>query len=128
MVASIDDEYIRWHFGEVPSDQTKGFLKTMYNQEIVYSLTDKKINRYSGKFTEDSYELDKLSLLYFGGATVKDGIVDVSTKLEFNSPEGLKNRLKYIAYAHIPRPQNKGTIHSSRITGDCKTTTKTKKF
>ena len=128
MVASIDDEYIRWHFGEAPSDQTKGFLKTMYNQEIVYSITDRQINRYSGKYTEDSYELDSFSLIYFGGGTVKDGVAEVSNKLEFNSPEGLKNRQKYIAYSKFPRPQNKGIIHTSKITGDCKTTTKTKKF
>ena len=128
MVASIDDEYIRWHFGEAPSDQTKGFLKTMYNQEIVYSITDRQINRYSGKYTEDSYELDSFSLIYFGGGTVKDGVAEVSNKLEFNSPEGLKNRQKHIAYSKFPRPQNKGVIHTSKITGDCKTTTKTKKF
>ena len=128
MVASIDDEYIRWHFGEAPSDQTKGFLKTMYNQEIVYSIIDRQINRYSGKYTEDSYELDSFSLIYFGGGTVKDGVAEVSNKLEFNSPEGLKNRQKHIAYSKFPRPQNKGVIHTSKITGDCKTTTKTKKF
>ena len=124
MVASIDDEYIRWHFGEAPSDQTKGFLKTMYNQEIVYSIIDRQINRYSGKYTEDSYELDSFSLIYFGGGTVKDGVAEVSNKLEFNSPEGLKNRQKHIAYSKFPRPQNKGVIHTSKITGDCKTTTK----
>jgi len=128
MVASIDDEYIRWHFGEAPSDQTKEFLKTMYNQEIVYSIIDRQINRYSGKYTEDSYELDSFSLIYFGGGTVKDGVAEVSNKLEFNSPEGLKNRQKHIAYSKFPRPQNKGVIHTSKITGDCKTTTKTKKF
>ena len=67
----------------------------MYNQEIVYSVTDKQINRYSGKYTEDSYELDSFSLIYFGGGTVKDGEAVVSNKLEFNSPEGLKNSQKY---------------------------------
>jgi len=132
MVASIDDEYIRWHFGEVPSDQTKGFLKTMYNSAVWFTLTDTKINRYSGKFTEDTYELDRSSFLYFGGATVKDGVVDGSNKLEFNSAEGLKHRVKYIGYAlegtKKDKTQSSGFIHSSRITGDCKTTTKTKKF
>ena len=91
----------------------------MYDLAVWFTLTDTKINRYSGKFTEDTYELDRSSFLYFGGATVKDGVVDGSNKLEFNSAEGLKHRVKYIGYAlegtKKDKTQSSGFIHSSKL-------------
>ena len=132
LVASIDEDYIRWHMGVVPDADAKSLLKIMYNADVWFTLTDKKINRYSGKVTMDTYELDQSSFLYFAGATVKDGVVDGSNKLKFNTPEGLKHRMKYMGYALEGTKkdvvQSSGFIHSNTMTGNCKTTTKTKKF
>ena len=50
---------------------------------------------------------------------------------EFNSPEGLKHRMEYLEAILLNIDGNKTQkefFHTVKKTGDCKTTTKTKKF
>ena len=128
---SIDENYIKWHLVKFPDDQHKANLKQQYNEDISMSLTDIKINRYSGKVTMDQYQLDSASFLYISGIEAKDGKYDNSNKVKLNSPEGLKLRKEFIEYAIFGAKGNKiqkEFIHTLKMTGDCVTTTKTKQF
>ena len=124
IVASIDENYIKWHLGSIPNDVEKSNFKKMFGEEKFFDLMNNKINRYSGKVTSNLYALDRANFLYMAG-TVEE------TKFEFNSPEGLKHRMEYLEAMLLNIDGNKTQkefFHTVKKTGDCKTTTKTKKF
>ena len=124
IVASIDENYIKWHLGSIPNDVEKSNFKKMFGEEKFFDLMNNKINRYSGKVTTNLYALDRANFLYMAG-------VAEETKFEFNSPEGLKHRMEYLEAILLNTDGNKTQkefFHTVKKTGDCKTTTKTKKF
>ena len=124
IVASIDENYIKWHLGSIPTDVDKSNFKEMYGEEKFFDLMDNKINRYSGKVIMNMYALDTANFLYMAGGVEE-------TKFEFNSAEGLKHRIEYLESALLYTYGNetqKELFHTVKKTGDCKTTTKTKQF
>ena len=124
IVASIDENYIKWHLGSIPNDVKKSNFKEMYGEEKFFDLMNNKINRYSGKVTLNLYALDRANFLYMAGEVEE-------TKFEFDSPEGLKHRMEYIETMLLNIDGNKTQkefFHTIKKTGDCKTTTKTKQF
>jgi hypothetical protein len=128
---SIDQNYIRWNLARIPDDEDKSIFKEKYGEVLFFVITDNKINRYSGKVTMNQYKLNRANFLFISGVTVTDGKFDSSNKIEFNSPEGLNHRIEYLEYALLNSKGNKiqkEFIHDAKMTGDCKTTTKTKKF
>ena len=128
--ASIDENYIRWHLGDGPDDESKSNLKEEFGELILFKLMDIKINRYSGKVIMNMYGLDSANFLYMVGSKVVGSEIE-NIKLEFNSPEGLKHRIQYLNYALLNLESNKiqkEFIHIAKQTGDCKATTKTKQF
>jgi len=130
LVASIDENYIKWHLGSIPNDEDKSNFKKMFGEEIFFDLMDNKINRYSGKVTMNKYALDRANFLYMAGSKVFDNKIETG-KIGFNTAEGIKHRMLYLDYALFNAKGNKTQkefFHSAKMTGDCKTITKAKKF
>ena len=130
IVASIDENYINWHLGSIPNDVEKSNFKENYSEEKFFDLMDNKINRYSGKVTMNKYALDRVNFLYMAGSKVFDNNIEIG-KIGFNTVEGIKHRMLYLDYALFNAKGNKTQkefFHTVKKTGDCKTTTKTKKF
>ena len=130
IVASIDENYIKWHLGSIPSDVDKSKFKKMFGEEKFFDLMDNKINRYSGKVTMNKYALDRVNFLYMAGSKVFDNNIETG-KIGFNTVEGIQHRMLYLDYALFNtkgKKTQKEFFHSAKMTGDCKTTTKAKKF